>query len=103
MKPSILVVWSIMVFIVGCHYFESKKNEPKIDNAEIPGIGAISDTTKLIKLAIETAFYRENLPGLSDLRKKQFSKDSILFTSESLPLTLLPMSIDSLKFKIISR
>ena len=62
-----------------------------------------SDTAKVLKLAIRTAFYHDNLPDISALKRKYRFNDSILFTTESLPLSILPGSVDTLRFKIFSR
>ena len=62
-----------------------------------------SDTSKVIELAIRTAFYHQNLPGISSLKKNYHFKDSILFTSDSLSLFFLPQSVDSINFKILPK
>jgi hypothetical protein len=40
---------------------------------------------------------------LAPLKKKYHFEDSILLTSDSLPLFFLPKSVDSIKFKILSK
>jgi hypothetical protein len=62
-----------------------------------------SDTAKVLELAIRTAFYHQNLPDLASLKKPYHFKDSILFTSDSLALSNLPQTIDSIKFKILPK
>lgn len=61
-----------------------------------------SDTTKVLELAIRTAF-QGFLPGVSAVKSKYYYKDSILFTSASLSLDSLPKAIDTLKFKVLSK
>jgi hypothetical protein len=60
-----------------------------------------NDTIKVLELAIRTAFYHENLPDIDPLKQQYHFKDSILFTSDSLPLSALPQSIDTINFKIL--
>ena len=62
-----------------------------------------SDTTLVLDLALRAAFYHENLPGISPLKKHYHYGDSILFSSDTLPLTVLPQSSDTINFKILSR
>ena len=61
-----------------------------------------SDTTKVLELAIRTAFYHQNLPGMDPLFYPYHFKDSILFSTDSLSLTTLPISLDSINFKILT-
>jgi hypothetical protein len=60
----------------------------------------ISDTTKIIELAIKQAFYG-NLPDASAVKNKYYYPDSILLSTDALPLYNLPTSVDSLRFKIL--
>ena len=60
------------------------------------------DTTRVIELALRTAFYHHNLPSIDPLSYPYHFKDSILFTSDNLPLHFLPQTLDSLNFKILS-
>ena len=62
-----------------------------------------SDTTSVLELAIRAAFYHQNLPSIDPLKKRYHFGDSILFTSDALPLSILPKTIDSIKFKILTR
>ena len=62
-----------------------------------------SDSTKVIEFAIRKAFETKLLPEIKALKEEYWFKDSILFTSDSIPLSLLPTSLDSLKFKIVSK
>lgn len=63
---------------------------------------AKSDTTKILELAIRTAFHGF-LPDVSAVKGNYYFKDSILFTSKSLTLDSLPTAVDTLKFKILSK
>src|SRR5258706_1780381 len=71
------------------------------NNSYITTIQSKNDTTKILVLALRTAFYHQNLPGISSLRNPYYSNDSILFTTTALSLKALPENIDSLKFKIL--
>jgi hypothetical protein len=62
-----------------------------------------NDTTEVLNLALRTAFYHESLPGIELLTRSNRFKDSILFTSDSLPLSILPINVDALKFKTLER
>lgn len=81
--------FNIVVLILSCNNKTSVPAQP------------INDTTRAIKLAIRTAFYHENLPGISPLKKRYGFEDSIL-TISHLPLHYLPASVDTLNFKVIS-
>jgi hypothetical protein len=72
-----------------------------IDRAPVAKIK--SDTSLVLDLAIRTAFYHENLPGIAALKKQYHFGDSILFCSDPLPLSILPKRVDSLRFKVLSR
>jgi hypothetical protein len=63
---------------------------------------AKSDTTKVLELAVRTAF-QGFLPDVSAVKGKYYFKDSILFTSTSLTIDSLPKVVDTLKFKILSK
>ncbi len=62
-----------------------------------------NDTTEVIKMCIKKAFYKNTLPDLSFATRKYKFGDSILLTSERLPLRYLPVNVDSIKFKIMKR
>jgi len=62
-----------------------------------------SDTSVVIELAIHTAFDRNKLPSIDPLKKAYHNGDSILFTSDTRLLTLLPRTVDTLKFKVLTR
>lgn len=82
----------IFVFFISC------KN-PK----EQPSIKLQNDTVQVLELAIRTAFYHESLPEIDAVKKIYYFGDSILLTSDILPLSVLPKTVDSLKFKILGR
>jgi len=62
-----------------------------------------NDTTLVIELAIRTAFYHQDLPDMDRLFKRYHSGDSVLFTSGTLPLSLLPRTIDTIRFKVLTK
>jgi hypothetical protein len=78
-------------FLASCNAYEKQPPEAK------------NDTTEVLKVAIAKAFYQENLPGISPLMKKYRFSDSLLFSSDSLSLDLLPINLDSINFKILKR
>jgi hypothetical protein len=63
----------------------------------------VSDTTKIIELAIKASLDHHRLPEDGQLKSKYYFKDSILFTTDSLPIEYLPKSVDSVKFKILRK
>ncbi len=81
----------IIIVFTSCKNSNTKILQPK------------NDTTKVLELALKTAFYHGNLPSISPLKYPYRFKDSILFTTNSLPLLALPLNIDTLKFKILSK
>jgi hypothetical protein len=81
----------MLICLISCKSPKSEVIQPK------------NDTTKVLELAIRTAFYHEQLPAISPLKKEFHFKDSILFTTNLLPLSALPLSIDTISFKILSR
>jgi hypothetical protein len=91
MIPNKFGLYIMLICLLSC-------NSPK---PEV--IQSKNDTAKVLELAIRTAFYHEQLPEISPLKKEFHFNDSILFTTGSLPLTALPSSIDSINFKILSR
>ena len=72
-----------------------------VDKAPVAKIK--SDTALVLDLAIRTAFHHENLPGIAALKKHYHFGDTILFSSDTVPLSILPKRVDSLKFKVLSR
>ena len=62
-----------------------------------------NDTIKVIELCVQKSFYRHTMPDLGTLTKKNYFKDSILFTSECFPLKYLPKQVDSLNFRIMPK
>ena len=77
--------------LASCNTYEKQPPEAK------------NDTTEVLKVAIAKAFYQYNLPSMSPLMKKCRSSDSMLFSSDSLSLALLPTNLDSINFKILKR
>lgn len=84
----------ILLLIISAAIASCTNNSKKIPFAK-------NDTTEVLNLALRTAFYHENLPGISPLKRNYLFKDSILFTSDSIPLSALPSNIDTLNFKIL--
>jgi hypothetical protein len=82
---------TLIISLVSCKSPTLKVVQPK------------NDTTKILELAIRTAFYHESLPSCDRLKDDYRFKDSILFTTDSLPLESLPISIDTMKFKILPK
>jgi len=60
------------------------------------------DTTAVIELALRTAFIKSRLPNIDALKKPYHHGDSILFTSAKNLLALLPRSVDTLKFAVLT-
>lgn len=89
MQPLLIITLILGILLSGCVNPHSSSVQPK------------SDTTRVIELAIRTAF-RGYLPDHDALKKKYYFKDSILFCSSSLPVAFIPPVVDSLKFKILS-
>lgn len=58
-----------------------------------------ADMRAVLKLALKTAFFHDNLPGADALLKKK----SILITADSVYLKLIPLSYDTINFRIIDR
>ncbi len=85
-----LLICVISIGLISCK-INKTDNKPK------------NDTTRVIEFAIKTSFETKLLPEIKALKSQYPFKDSILFTSEFIPLSVLPKSLDSLKFKIISR
>jgi hypothetical protein len=92
MKTKIIFIIFLVLFATSC------KNSVTKPISQIK-----SDTTLVLDLALRTAFYHENLPSISPLKKHYHYGDSILFSSDTLSLTALPQSCDTINFKILSR
>ena len=60
-----------------------------------------SDTTKAIEVAVRTAM-QSNRTDFDSLRKQYQAGDTILLTTDSLPLADLPDRVDSIPLKIIN-
>lgn len=91
MKLYKISLYIILIIFTSCEISNAKIKQTK------------NDTTKVLELALLTAFYHENLPGITALKYPYRFKDSILFTSDSLSLITLPLNIDTLKFKILTK
>lgn len=89
-------------FILGFYLMlqELSCNTLETDSHSSPAIG---DTTRVLVLAIRTAFYHGNLPEIYTLYSSRQFNDSIWFTSDSLPLSILPKKVDSINFKILKK
>ena len=92
MNTKIVYIFFLVLIVTSCKH--SATNQ----------IGQIkSDTILVLDLALRTAFYHGNLPGITPLKKHYHYGDSILFSSDTLPLSILPKTSDTIKFKILSR
>ena len=59
-----------------------------------------NDTTKVIELAVRTVL-EGDFPDVAAVKRKDKLNDSIFFTTNLLPLSTLPQSVDSFRFKIL--
>ncbi|MEO6719613.1 MAG: hypothetical protein ABIN67_04565 [Ferruginibacter sp.] len=91
MSSKIIYITFILVNIFSCRGVDTKLT------TEIT-----SDTTLVLDLALRTAFIHDNLPSIDALRKQYHFGDSILFSSDTLPLSILPRASDTINFKILS-
>lgn len=73
------------------------------ENPEIKTIKPTNDTTSVIEFAIREAFNHPKVPEIEQLRDRYYFKNSILLTSDSLPLEILPRSVDTINFKVLSK
>ncbi len=92
MSSKIICIAFLVVTIFSCRSLETK-----------PITEIKSDTTLVLNLALRTAFYHDNLPSIDPLKKPYHFGDSILFSSTTLPLSILPRMSDTINFKILSR
>jgi hypothetical protein len=60
-----------------------------------------SDTMAILKATLKESITTRYMPGAPPLKRKYHFGDSILLTSESIPLDLLPSSVDEQNFKIL--
>jgi hypothetical protein len=86
---KIIVTYIILLELAAC---STKSTYP---------IHSKNDTTNVLELALKSAFYHQNLPGYSSLVRPYHFKDSILFSSNILPLSMLPANLDTIKFKVL--
>lgn len=61
---------------------------------------ANADTTQVIVLALKTAL-GQDFPELNDVKRWESPGDSIFLTTKLFPLSNLPASVDSFKFRIL--
>jgi hypothetical protein len=61
---------------------------------------ASRDTTQAIKLALKTVL-EESFPEMDGIKRKSNFNDTIFLTTNLVPLSSLPTSIDSFRFKIL--
>ena len=59
-----------------------------------------ADTTHVIEVALKTVL-NEPFPEMNGIRRKSSFHDSIFLTTSLLPLSTLPTSVDSFRFKIL--
>ena len=89
MSIKIICITFIVMNIFSCRSLDTK-----------PISEIKNDTTLVLDLALRTAFFHDNLPNIQPLKKPG---DSILFSSDILPLSVLPRASDTRNFKILSR
>lgn len=85
----IFIAYIILFELTACTTGSSRSIKPK------------NDTIKVLELALRTAFFHKNLPGYSPLMRPYHFKDSILFSSNILPLRMLPANLGTINFKIL--
>ena len=61
-----------------------------------------NDTATVLAIAIKSALEKNDLPGANELARA-LPKDSILFTTDILPLKQLPPYVDTFRFKVLSK
>ena len=59
-----------------------------------------ADTTQVIEVALKTLLV-ESFPDMNGIKRKSSFHDSIFLTTNLLPLSSLPSSVDSFHFKIL--
>lgn len=62
-----------------------------------------NDTTKVLRVAIRTAFYQDNLPGILSINQETTLDDTVLFRMDKLVKTYMPNKIDSIYFKFLDK
>ncbi len=62
-----------------------------------------NDTLKILRVALHQGISDEFMPSASPLKRKYRYEDSILLTSDILPLNILLSSIENQKFKVLPR
>jgi hypothetical protein len=84
------IIYILTVILSACH----TQNEQSIERQN-------NDTTKVIELAIRTAFHGY-LPDVSALKRKYYFKDSILLATKLSLHYEIPSRVDTLLFKHLS-
>jgi hypothetical protein len=64
-------------------------------------IAPVSDTAKILKIALQEGFSYRYMPDASALKRKFRFGDSIFLTSEVISLKALPVSISEQQFKLV--
>lgn len=85
-KKSISYCLTLIVVL-----FLSCKGRIKVHNNDV-------ETREVLNLALKTAFFQDNLPGLESLLRR----DSIIFSAEPRYLSMLPNKYDSVNFKVVA-
>ena len=82
------LLFIILIFVTACADKESNQTP------------SAADTTQVIELALKTVL-AERFPEMDGVKRKSLFQDSIFLTTNLLPLTRLPSSVDSFHFKIL--
>ena len=91
MKLLYTILFAYYVGGVSCH------------NPEKPQTKQLNDTTKILYLSIREGISLRSMPSAGELFRNYPYYDTIFITSDSLPLNILPKSIDSIKLQIFSK
>lgn len=59
-----------------------------------------ADTTKVIEVALKTVLV-ESFPDMDGVKRKSSFNDTLFLTTSLFPLTYLPASVDSFRFKVL--
>lgn len=62
-----------------------------------------NDTLKILRVALQQGCLDKFMPSASSLKRHYRFGDSILLTSDILPLNILPSAIENQKFKILTK
>jgi hypothetical protein len=83
-------IFFLGALIVGCN--DSSIHLPVLEN----------DTAKVLQIALRNAFFERKLSESPALFRSNLFHDSILIDTDSFPKRLLPLTLDTLKFKFES-